>query len=77
VDVAPGDRASTCQGILEPVGAEVVARVGVVILYRCVRCGASHRNRASLDGEVIDDPVALRRLVAGEGAPEAPWVDAP
>lgn len=43
VDIHPGDRASSCVGVMEPVGIE-----GIVdkyrIVHRCIMCGYIHRN---------------------------------
>ena len=72
VDMVPGDRAATCGGVLEPVGVELVSRVGMVILFRCSSCGQRRRNRAMLTGEWPDDGEALRVLAAGGGAPALP-----
>lgn len=53
VDVNPGDRASDCGGVLEPVAVESSGKKGWVIVHRCRSCGAVRRNRAA-----IDDPLA-------------------
>ena len=42
VDVNPGDRASVCEGAMEPTAVEGTTP-NYVILYRCVRCGHTHR----------------------------------
>ena len=49
LDVNPGDRASDCGGIMDPVKAEPDPRHGFVIYHRCRKCGAVKRNRAALD----------------------------
>jgi len=49
VDVLPGDRASTCHGLLVPVGAEQSGKKGWIIVHQCARCGFTGRNRAALD----------------------------
>jgi predicted RNA-binding Zn-ribbon protein involved in translation (DUF1610 family) len=68
VDVVPGDRASTCGGLMDPVGAEI--RGGdVVIHHRCRRCGAPHRVRAAVGDPLGDDWDALVRTSAGEPPP--------
>lgn len=42
VDVDPGDRASKCLGLMEPVHSE--RRGGeFIIYYRCTRCGMEKR----------------------------------
>ena len=52
VDEVPGDRAADCSGVLEPVGFSVEGRAGVVIRWRCARCGADYRGRAHADDAV-------------------------
>ncbi|GGM07420.1 RNHCP domain-containing protein [Deinococcus aerophilus] len=49
VDVLPGDRASTCHGVMVPVGAELSGKKGWMVLHRCAKCGHEGRNRAALD----------------------------
>lgn len=66
VDVVPGDRASDCGGVLDPVGLELVAG-HPVLRYRCRRCGAPHRVKAAIAGEVPDDWAALTALSAAAG----------
>lgn len=48
VDVNPGDRRSTCRGILVPMRA-TNDRNGFVIHYRCKKCGAEKRFKAAPD----------------------------
>lgn len=50
VDVNPGDRSETCQGMMEPVGVEM-RRGAYVLLHRCVQCGALRRNRTARDDD--------------------------
>lgn len=67
VDIAPGDRANPCGGLLVPVRAEPERRRGYVIIHRCERCGAEVRNRAAVDAKVQPDDIDLIiRLTAGE-----------
>jgi len=65
VDEVPGDRASACLGVLDPVGLDTAGGRWVV-LYRCRRCGATHRNQALLDGDTPDDVALLARVAARE-----------
>lgn len=51
VDINPGDRASTCIGMMEPVGLEG-ASPHYRILHRCTRCGHEKRNDASAHDDV-------------------------
>ena len=62
VDIYPGDRANDCRGDLRPVGVEVSGKKGMVILYRCRKCGQTHKNIAASD----DDYDKLVRLSAHE-----------
>ncbi len=46
VDILPGDRACSCQGIMDPVGFEI--RNGKeYILHRCRKCGFERKNRVA------------------------------
>ena len=49
VDKNPGDREETCQGILEPVGAELDSKKGYIIIFKCKKCGAIRKNKAAKD----------------------------
>jgi len=62
VDEVPGDRASECGGILDPVDLTLEGRAGVVITYKCRRCGVAHRNRAHPDDRL---PQGLRLSEGG------------
>ncbi len=68
VDVIPGDRASLCGGLLDPVGL-AVGNGEITLRYRCRACGAEKVNRATPDGAVPDDPLSLAKLSRGED----PW----
>lgn len=59
VDVNPGDRASDCGGLLEPVGVDYSSKKGWVVLHRCQRCGAERRNKAALDDTNLPDNFEL------------------
>mgnify|MGYP001618546923 CR=1 FL=1 len=44
----PGDRANSCQGLMEPVGVELKGGE-YTILHRCVLCGFEKRNKMAKD----------------------------
>ena len=44
VDVAPGDRAEACGGLMEPIAYEKASGNDRVI-HRCLRCGKVRKNR--------------------------------
>ena len=49
LDINPGDRQEECQGIMEPVSAEVSSKKGYVIIFKCKKCGAIRKNKAAED----------------------------
>lgn len=64
VDLAPGDRAEPCHGLMEPV-AVLGDGDAYVIYHRCTKCGTIRRNRAAAN----DNREALLAL-AGRPIPE-------
>ena len=44
VDINPGDRSSTCHGILEPIGMELAKKNKYKIVYKCNKCNMIKRN---------------------------------
>ena len=38
-DAGPGDRASLCQGMMEPVGKDFRSSKGWMVVHRCQACG--------------------------------------
>lgn len=59
VDVNPGDRASSCKGLMEPLRIEG-ASPSYRIVHRCVSCGYEKRNDIDHD----DDPSAVIAIAA-------------
>lgn len=64
VDDVPGDRASTCGGLMEPIGLRK-GRKWTQIEHRCLRCGAVRPNRIAERTVQPDCFEALLRLQAG------------
>lgn len=58
VDTEPGDRASDCGGIMEPVAVWVRSGGEWAIIHRCKRCGALSSNRVAAD----DNPMKLMSI---------------
>lgn len=55
VDIDPGDRLATCQGLMEPVGVETRGREHF-ILHKCIICGHERPNGVAKEddfGEVV------------------------
>lgn len=57
-DDTPGDRASGCGGIMEPVAVWVRKGGEWAIVHRCRRCGVLHSNRIAAD----DNPMKLMSI---------------
>ena len=49
VDVRPGDRASDCQGQMEPIAVWVKNDNEWSLVHRCKRCGETRTNRIAAD----------------------------
>ena len=49
VDKNPGDRAEECHGMLKPIGIEMSAKKGYVIVFQCEKCGMIRKNKAAED----------------------------
>ena len=61
VDVEPGDRASDCGGIMEPIAVWVRKNGEWAVIHRCRRCGALSSNRVAAD----DNPLKLLSIALG------------
>lgn len=45
----PGDRASQCQGLMEPAGFEFQAKKGWMVAHLCTKCGKRIPNKTAPD----------------------------
>ena len=50
VDINPGDRASTCGGLMKPVDVELKDGE-YTLVQRCVKCGHTRRNRVAKEDD--------------------------
>jgi ribosome biogenesis GTPase / thiamine phosphate phosphatase len=55
LDILPGDRASRCKGVMEPIAISVRKDKEWVIIHRCTECGVLKENRIAGD----DNEMAL------------------
>ena len=69
MDIHPGDRASQCHGLLEPIGVESSGKKGWIIVHRCAECFAIKRNKAALDD--LEQPDDFELIVALSAKPRA------
>ncbi len=51
-DEGPGDRASSCQGLLKPIGIDQDGKKGFMIIHQCVSCKKECRNKAAPDDDL-------------------------
>ena len=58
LDIEPGDRASDCGGIMEPVAVWVRKNREWAIIHRCCRCGIMSSNREAAD----DNPMKMMSI---------------
>lgn len=58
VDNEPGDRASLCKGVMEPIGVWVRKNGEWALIHRCRTCGALSSNRVAAD----DNPALLMSI---------------
>lgn len=63
VDEFPGDRASECGGLMEPVGVDYHSAKGYMVLHRCTTCGGTGRNKIAVDCRQPDDMDLVRQLM--------------
>jgi DNA-directed RNA polymerase subunit RPC12/RpoP len=52
VDIFPGDRANNCKGELYPIDIEYKNQKGYVIIYKCKKCGQTHKNVVAPDDDM-------------------------
>ncbi|MBD3270232.1 RNHCP domain-containing protein [Candidatus Peregrinibacteria bacterium] len=45
----PGDRASECQNLMEPIRIESSGKKGYMIIHKCLKCGKIIPNKAASD----------------------------
>ena len=51
VDINPGDRLSTCQGLLKPIGIDKYKNT-YKIIYQCEKCKTYHKNIKAEDDDM-------------------------
>ena len=69
LDIEPGDRASDCGDLMDPVAVWVRGKGEWAVIHRCRRCGALSSNRVAAD----DNPMKLMSIAMRPlGAPPFP-----
>jgi hypothetical protein len=62
VDVMPGDRASLCRSLMQPVGLTYKAKKGWQIMHQCITCRTMSVNKVAVDTVQPDDYQAVAGL---------------
>ncbi len=65
VDEAPGDRRSTCHGLMRPIGLVYKRKKGYQIVHQCLKCGVIRVNKVAVDTVQPDDLVRWVATQAG------------
>ncbi len=60
VDINPGDRASKCKGLMEPIGLEM-KNGEYVLIHKCVKCGHVKKNKKTEKDDMEEILKTLRR----------------
>lgn len=59
----PGDRESSCRGVMKPIGLDKKGDE-YVIIHKCVKCGKVTKNKASKDDN-FEETMRLSKLAQG------------
>ena len=62
LDVVPGDRASDCHGLMEPIMVTQPRGKGLAVVHECALCGHRQTNRLARDDVVPDSVEAISAL---------------
>ena len=62
VDIFPGDRANPCGGVMAAVAYQLTGHKGIMLCFRCLRCGEQTRNIAALGDPTPDSYETILKL---------------
>ncbi len=60
VDVIPGDRLSSCKGLMEPIGIKMHSKKGFQIMHKCLSCGQIKVNKIA---EYTKQPDDIEKII--------------
>ncbi len=63
VDTTPGDRASQCGGMMEPIGLRHKSGKGFQIVHKCLRCSEQQVNKVASDTVQPDEVETIVSLI--------------
>ena len=67
VDIMPGDRKNPCHGQLKAIGYETHPKKGLILIFKCEKCGEIKRNKSAVDGTLQPDDYDLILSLTPEG----------
>jgi len=59
LDIVPGDRNSTCHGMMKPIGQRIHPKKGIQIVHKCETCHHIHYNKIDDQDDNIDIIISL------------------
>lgn len=68
VDELPGDRASQCGGLMQPIAIIYNSKKGFQIVHRCSNCGFERNNIISEDVNQPDDINVITKIMRGSSS---------
>lgn len=55
LDINPGDRMSSCKGVMKAISYEFHSKKGLMLIHKCTRCGLVKPNKAAYESPVQSD----------------------
>jgi hypothetical protein len=62
LDNRPGDRLSSCKGLMKPIQLEFSSKKGYQIVHECTSCKKMQRNKIAVDTKQEDDILSFITL---------------
>jgi DNA-directed RNA polymerase subunit RPC12/RpoP len=66
----PGDRASNCHGLLQPVSLDKTGKKGFIIFHKCLKCGKISKNKVA-DDDSMEAVIAISTTQTNHAAKQA------
>lgn len=63
LDQQPGDRESSCRGLMAPVGLDYSIKKGYQIIHKCIKCGKVGKNKAAINTEQEDQLIHFLKAI--------------
>ncbi|MCI1593379.1 MULTISPECIES: RNHCP domain-containing protein [Heyndrickxia] len=63
LDQQPGDRESSCRGLMAPVGLDYSNKKGYQIIHKCIKCGKVGKNKVAINTEQEDQLIHFLKAI--------------